>query len=866
MEETPESGKSSAAERVRRAFADKRTISRLSCTERTEYAALDKTLTKMRSQERKRKEHLADVYDDERFKPLLQLHEMLEMQANKFRTPLYQALVSKCPRPHITAARLIVVLTETFVFRNLSVAESLIRKIVNIFQGTPFTKVDTTRYLPSAVDRRHGSIASSRIAGKFVDFREICCALRIFQYPQEEPLRRLCAMFDIFDMNRKRRLRRVDISKLFHIAAVSHTDHSEMARLVDAAFGPMLDGRKLVARGMFEFTARASPELTEKMQALCYARLPLQRRLELCASNASKSVSRAQFLRRKLQWRSVRSFYERNCAENNTRRTFDRWRIFLGLRRMLRDADAHRTRSLKRSGVSQWTVFVSWRHRHRAMTRKARAHFRRAASTRYFYRWYCVYEDMRARRVEMARKAIAFYRAKMLRRYHDMWWQYAMNAKAQRFRRRMDLLLAMLAWQEHSMAVKEEKRMEEKRAKERIARMRKEMERAREESELIMMEKEEDRMRELMRIEELEILQKQRDEEYAMKLDYATHRAHQRRLWRRQVEQRLTHKKQKRKQEKRNFKNTWSTLEERSMLACKEDTLNWIRETKEGRATIAVDAKKIYKVWNDCIEEFETPSMALWQGIFDPIYGTLFFFNTETKEKIGEKTFTMAQSRMVAIDHYLARQMEANVDTVLETKKREKQMALERKSATYIQDMWRSRKSRKIMREIVRRLFDVRYDVESGEMYYYHVLRQTKQQRKPRMLGAEKLEQPAFARIKDIKGQWIFHNTKKPWLSTPEKPAGYLLCSECNFFLARRYCKNCKERFCIDCYWNFHKKGKRRQHEWEKFEVKQQKCDFCKQKIACVLCEGCGGATYCEKCSHMVHGTGRNKSHILQDF
>ena len=144
-----------------------------------------------------------------------------------------------------------------------------------------------------------------------------------------------------------------------------------------------------------------------------------------------------------------------------------------------------------------------------------------------------------------------------------------------------------------------------------------------------------------------------------MKLDYATYRANQRRIRRRQVENRIENKKTKLKTERREFQSTWMNLGDKSMIATKNDTLSWIKNSSEGRTTIKVNADMIYKYWNDCIEGFETPEMAVWQGIYDPIYGTIFFFNVQTKERIGTKTFTKEEAKMVAIDHYLARQMKS---------------------------------------------------------------------------------------------------------------------------------------------------------------------------------------------------------------
>ena len=40
-------------------------------------------------------------------------------------------------------------------------------------------------------------------------------------------------------------------------------------------------------------------------------------------------------------------------------------------------------------------------------------------------------------------------------------------------------------------------------------------------------------------------------------------------------------------------------------------------------------------------------------------------------------------------------------------------------------------------------------------------------------------------------------------------------CVECETKVANRRCRQCKDRFCDICYVTFHKKGHRREHNWE---------------------------------------------------
>lgn len=826
---------------------------RLRCTDRKIEEALDEVEREEKRKERRRRARLKKLFDD-RFDAILTLHTLLSLSKNKFAKPLYPVLVSKCPTRRISASRLVIVLTDTYAFENHRSMERVVGRIVrSMWAGNPLTRCTSRPF--------HHELTAKN---KTIDYRELCCALRVFQYPDEDTTRRLTKMFDIFDVNRTQSLARSEVEVILHVPAVDPEEHAEMTQLGHEAFGP-LRGReeRRVPRGIY---VRAIESLVDTFERLVQNRIPLNQKLDVQMKRMEKSKSEADFLRRKLQWRSVRSFYERNCMNDNLYSRWRRWRAFVKERRMMKRAEVHLDRARKNCGLRRWNKFMDWRARHRTLRNVAMSHRRRWVLNRHFFLWYCFLEQSVIQSRENKRKAYEFYRTTTLKHFFRDWDWYRLHQKAFKFRRRMDMKKSFNALIYYCHIEMENRMRLEREARERSAMLQREILRTNESAERILMEKEEDYMRELMRIEEIEIMQKRRDEEYAMRLDYATHRANQRRLWRKQVEGRIAHKKETRKKEKRDFRKTWATLGDDSMKQCKEDTLKWIRETPEGRTTIKVNSKMIYKVWNECIEDFETPEMALWQGIYDPIYGSIFFFNVETKEKIGTKTFSNEEARMVAIDHYLARQMKQSIEYVQKTKVREKQNNLENKSALYIQNLWRSRKSRKLMREVVRRLYEIRIDVETGDTYYYHMYKKTKQQMKPRILGSEKLKVPAYARVRDPKGRYLFYNTKQPWLSSEEKPPGFMLCAECNFFLARRHCKNCKENFCIDCHLSFHTKGKRRFHEWDKFEVVAQTCDVCKTKVASVLCHECGGALYCEKCSRMIHSTDSKKNHNFSAF
>ena len=210
--------------------------------------------------------------------------------------------------------------------------------------------------------------------------------------------------------------------------------------------------------------------------------------------------------------------------------------------------------------------------------------------------------------------------------------------------------------------------------------------------------------------------------------------------------------------------------------------------TEEGKFTMEVAAKKILKIWEDCLEEFDQPDLATWQGVFDPIYGTVFFFNTQTKEKIGhgDTQLTKKQALEIATDHYIARQAEKEVIAVMKMRAREKELKKQEKAKNMLINAWKIRKSKKMMRMMMRAQFDKRIDPETSMPYYYHIFKRERFDEKPKLLGPEDLWMPDFVCIHDPSGDYFYKNVKQPWLSSFIKPQGYVLCCQCDTFFAER--------------------------------------------------------------------------------
>jgi len=185
-------------------------------------ALLSETKTKRRKKAR-------EVFRN-RHDALIRLKDLMALPQNKFAKPLYQTLVSKCPRTEISASRLICVLIDTYVFENVKMLRSVVRRVVSDMVGNPFNKMKESYYNNS-----------KDIDDYMFDFRELCCGMRMFQRPGEDPFDTLLAMFDMFDLKNTSYIKRLDISKIFNIPVSSETEHGQMKDLTYQAFGNNYD-------------------------------------------------------------------------------------------------------------------------------------------------------------------------------------------------------------------------------------------------------------------------------------------------------------------------------------------------------------------------------------------------------------------------------------------------------------------------------------------------------------------------------------------------------------------------------------------------------------------------------------------------
>ena len=161
----------------------------------------------------------------------------------------------------------------------------------------------------------------------------------------------------------------------------------------------------------------ANQELVKLFRELRQRRVPLNTRLQVCEKNMRSSASRADFVWRKLRWRSVRSFYERLCLGDNLISRWKRWKEYVKARRLIKKAEAYRVKFCKRKTVQYFRNFVQWRCENRRRRLMARKHFVNYTLTYRFYEWYRFHDESKRRRIENMKIAADFHRKRALRKY-----------------------------------------------------------------------------------------------------------------------------------------------------------------------------------------------------------------------------------------------------------------------------------------------------------------------------------------------------------------------------------------------------------------------------------------------------------------
>ena len=183
-------------------------------------------------------------------------------------------------------------------------------------------------------------------------------------------------------------------------------------------------------------------------------------------------------------------------------------------------------------------------------------------------------------------------------------------------------------------------------------------------------------------------------------------------------------------------------------------------------------------------------------------------------------------------------------------------MKFENFNATLIQKMWRGVLGRRIVNdmrglntdEMVRlaRMHQEMWDEDNETYFYYNESTQ-----------AAEWTPPATGYVK-VDGKLVLRNGDVIPDPADDPSANAKKCVECEDELAARYCNDCDDAYCANCYDNTHAAGKRAYHSWD--PIGPQRCMECEKEVATRWCVNCDDP-YCENCFKQIHSKGKRAKH-----
>jgi hypothetical protein len=262
-----------------------------------------------------------------------------------------------------------------------------------------------------------------------------------------------------------------------------------------------------------------------------------------------------------------------------------------------------------------------------------------------------------------------------------------------------------------------------------------------------------------------------------------------------------------------------------------------------------------------------------WIKIFDAKFGEYFFYNKATGEKKEPNLLTKEECRKIAKSQFLSQQMESARKDALDLKAQELVVEIEEKAARMLQAAYRTRKSRKLICDMIAGIYVKRVDPYTGKEFYYNTATRQAQWHKPLVLKGTDLQMPTWVlrvrKARDGTGdQTYYENRDSPWLSTATKPPGLIPCTVCFLQLASERCTECVEYYCLDCTEEAHYKqliktqGAAGKHTGSRtrFIPRLANCVVCKHIVASVMCEECSWDVYCAPCFQSVHANNATRS------
>eukprot|EP00948_MAST-09A_sp_MAST-9A-sp1_P003432 g3432.t1 len=712
-----------------------------------------------------------------------------------------------------------------------------------------------------------------------VDWRDLICALRVYQYPAEDAITKFRKYFHVYATTDKQ----ITLEHAIRIVLVWTNDSHEFLEYRKKGkhlFDEMLSKRSassnnshnqkiMLSLEPFLQSIRDNPSFVETAEERLWELTPSKDRLQMIERVTQKTLGRIDDMEK--QWKlskAVRFWYPRELSNK-----FRRWRIFTHKSLALKAAIMHYRRRKQTKGIRHLWDYTQKRMTAKRNWKKAVLHYN-ALLTKYAFKHCTAFL-----RVKQRQKAMAWERAKslfntlLLESIMRKWKSYTRTIVLMR-RAVEDHSSKMITkcfetWKEHAQALKEERLVNERKAAMRQKEMEQGWKEADDERRRLEAEAEAERKRlEEERKQEEERIRADKERWEQQKKD-AANRAVQRRI--RQIQE-IEWKRQKeeaQKEEWQDLQDKWSDLKERAKQIAETEAYDYL-VTPEGREVLNIMKERVKEASalrrnknKDVTGQNEEDKV--WEKIFDPLLNEYFFYNHKTGERVMADQLSDVEAEALARSQFVEERIRKALKRTEYVEAQETQKWIELKAAKRIQAMARIKLARKKIRKIIDIVYVKRVDPYTGDQFYYNTVERTAAWEKPVNLGSKDLVVDEWVTMfNQTTNEPYYCQTIKPYETRKEKPKGYAVCLECNYNLAKRRCEDCKLLLCLDCFDLKHKEWTN--HKWSKHGVRQMYCQMCKEALAQKCCAQCDLDCFCNKCDRMMHMKAARSRHIRVDI
>ena len=599
---------------------------------------------------------------------------------------------------------------------------------------------------------------------------------------------------------------------------------------------------------------------------LLWDRQPDSIKTSILFKEQEAAATRFKIINQKVRWMEAKAWWRRNIRPNILLSRFTFWKEYSKNKLRARKGMNYYLKRIKMNAIetliirTEENVFSRWRNQ------AADRFCRRIRKSSTFRSWICFLEKQRHVLVIQSRKATLLYQAVLCERILFEWRTNATLVRRIREmikKREFKMKLSHVGmWKYNVRRMMKAREQENEKSVMRQMMLKQEldetdahisqMKRAREEAEREEREEEE-------RCEEE---RRRQETQWEIKREKAHAQTERRNKLKRQEDERMKHKTELNRHERDTFNDAWDGIESKVIADAKKEAEIYAC-TSEGKEEMRVVGESIM---NDAAnmqrkgtagEDTESD----WVKMFDPLFDTHFFYNPETGEKVMANSLTMEESLKIAQGEYIAKQIKLAEEEVKRLRQRELDQKQLVSAGKKLQAVWKTKKARMLVYELIKKDYLKRIDPYTGKAYYYNVKTRKSSWEKPVSLGKKELRVCEWNIRYDDTGTIIYENRVSPWLSSPIKPCGYIPCLVCTIQLSAVQCSDCNLHYCLDCFEQAHPLRGGEPHQFQRcsyeniIKATPLSCVMCKDATASKYCVECGlREWYCGKCYNLSHG------------